>query len=200
MGGSIRVIIVKDKIVTKKTRWTNSLPSFVQDSNFIDCKKEWVDEYINSPSDYTTPQNDFSPEGYGLDVFDFDKKIIYSCQGYCSYKAIDFIDMLFYEESKEVIKELFSRELLRIQYNFIGEIQTITESFEYFLDKLNYFIDQKHARFIIDWEKTGWTLKKYKETKEQWEEYFFEIQNNYELTESEKEHWNDWINSIEVED
>lgn len=44
MGGAIRVITIKDKIVHKQTRWTNNLPGFVKHYKFIQRDPKWYIE------------------------------------------------------------------------------------------------------------------------------------------------------------
>jgi hypothetical protein len=92
MGGSIRVVIKLDGTMHKQIRMTNYLPNFVPYPEFINVDKEYVQAYINrgSPEDQVEKQT-ISPYDYGLDVFDFDAKKLWTMQNYCSYIDIDTI-------------------------------------------------------------------------------------------------------------
>ena len=90
MGGTIRVIHVIDKQIDKQSRWTNSLPEYVKTDKFISGDRKWINDYLTRKSAYREDDESFSPNGYGLDVFDFDKREIHTCQGYCSYSEISY--------------------------------------------------------------------------------------------------------------
>lgn len=92
MGGSIRVVTKIDGVTHKQIRWTNVLPEWVKHTNFIKCDKAYVQAYIDraNPEEQEEVQT-ISPYGYGLDVFDFDAKKLWTMQGYCSYIDIDTI-------------------------------------------------------------------------------------------------------------
>jgi len=96
MGGSIRVVHKLNGVITKQTRWTNSLDDYVQNSQFIKSDPEHIQEYLNRPTDYGEPPEHFAPNGYGLDFFDFDKKEIHTWQGYTSYQDIEYIALFLW--------------------------------------------------------------------------------------------------------
>ena len=90
MGGSIRVVHRIGGEINKQTRWTNSLPGYVQNEKFVEGDPEYVKEYLSRPSEWREKKEYFAPNGYGLDFYDFDKKIIHTIQGYTSYKDIEY--------------------------------------------------------------------------------------------------------------
>ena len=96
MGGSIRVVTKIDGVISKQTRWTNSLPQFVKNESFLNCDREYVQEYNNRESKYRESNETFSPNSYGLDFYDFDSKKIYTNQGYCGYSDIDMTEIFIY--------------------------------------------------------------------------------------------------------
>ena len=90
MGGSIRVVHRIGGVIDKQTRWTNSLPGYVQNAKFINGDPEYVKEYQTRPSEWRGEQEFLAPNGYGLDFYDFDKKTIHTVQGYTSYNTIEY--------------------------------------------------------------------------------------------------------------
>lgn len=85
MGGTVAVTVRLDEnTIIADTRWTNALPSFVQDMRFIDGDRAYVQRYLDVPSDLKgRPLN--APYGYGLVVFDLPTRSILSMQGYSGF-------------------------------------------------------------------------------------------------------------------
>lgn len=96
MGGLIRVVHVCDGEVDKQSRWTNSLPEYVKSDSFIEGDRAYIKEYMQRKSEYRAKREHFAPSGYGLDVFDFDRKEIRTCQGYCDYTEISYNSVRMY--------------------------------------------------------------------------------------------------------
>lgn len=96
MGGKIRVIHIVDGETSIQSRHTNPLPEYVKNMKFIKGDREYIKEYINTPSSFREKREYFSPNGYGLDIYDFDKKIIYNCQSYTHLKTIQRVSLLLY--------------------------------------------------------------------------------------------------------
>lgn len=86
MGGAIRVITIVNNTIHRQDRWTNSQPNFVHNPLFFERDPAYIYRYLTSNDDPS--DTSFSPDGYGLDVFDFDNKRIYTCQGYCRYGSV----------------------------------------------------------------------------------------------------------------
>lgn len=96
MGGAIRVVHRIGGSIDKQTRWTNSLPAYVKNADFVNGTPEYIEEYIKRPSEYRHPTDDFSPDGYGIDFFDFESRTIHTMQGYCDYTDIEYSSIFIY--------------------------------------------------------------------------------------------------------
>jgi hypothetical protein len=111
MGGSITVIIrEEDGKIHKMCRWTNSLPYFTKDLNFINKDKKHLKDYLkvfySMENDYKRVQKKggnyrfqmtdcyipysgyIAPIEYGLVLIDYQTEQIISCQGYSSLNTI----------------------------------------------------------------------------------------------------------------
>ena len=90
MGGSIAITIIKNGERIHMTRHTNIMPYNLHHPDFLNGGKTYDDfiEHFEQIKDnpefiYSNPW-DFSPEGYGIVIIDFDRRKIYSSQGYCA--------------------------------------------------------------------------------------------------------------------
>jgi len=129
MGGSIKTIIIRDEKQNILDGYTNSLPEFVKTDKFIDGDKEWIDEYIKCY--YNSKM--FTPNDYGLDIFNFDKKEILTCQCYCSYNNIEYTSISLYmgghvltttenqDKPPFVSKRMWDKGMIRLTANFYDE-------------------------------------------------------------------------------
>ena len=106
MGGAIKVIIKHEGIVHKQTRWTNLIPRFVLTDKFVEGDVLHIHDYLNAESAYSDPSDDFSPDGYGLLVFDFDAKRIYDCQGYTGLNQYDSVHLLVQTQHNPALEQL----------------------------------------------------------------------------------------------
>lgn len=205
MGGAIRIIIIKDNIIHKQTRWTNPMPYFVEHYKFIERNNEWWNEYINQESQYKHPDDDFSPDGYGLVVLDSDNKRVFDCQNYSFLRTIDKTGILLEMSAQQkneyypdVVKKMIEKSMLK-EFSFgTKNISEITNSFEdimklYNKQKIPFSVSSVPDFFYIDWEKFGWEFKKFEESEEGYANYFEVVKKYYQLTNSEKNSWATWI-------
>lgn len=209
MGGAIRVITIKDGTTHKQTRWTNSLTYFVHHDKFIEKNSEWWNEYITKETDYSSAADDFSPEGYGLVVLDYDKKLIFSCQEYSSlrniYKTSVALEMDYVESNLDyhfptVIKRMISKGMLKEStWNSNETPVEILLPFDQIMKKYADEIDAKSTgwlkkcdslqNFYIDFEKFGWEYNSFEKDEKGYQEYYIQLQKHYSFTESEQKHW-----------
>ena len=117
MGGSIGFTAIKDGRVFKMCRWTNSMPGLFKSIQvlqpeidpeeterhfqrymkaWLDMKKDWEKHGPEGPFELNMTTSYFGnepdgmfPDGYGLVVMDYDRKKLYSMQGYCSFDHIN---------------------------------------------------------------------------------------------------------------
>jgi len=219
MGGSIRVVTIKDGVTKCTSRWTNVLPHFVKHDKFIEKDERWIKEYINQNSEYSDGSDNFSPEGYGLDVFDFDRKKIYTCQDYCGYDTIDYVAIELYvtdrvmgidnndtdEYYPSVAKRMWDKQMISSRIISLGtneEDMTFIKTFDeamkigkqLFKDRAKIFNNtKKYLEFVINWKQFGWELKEY----ENWRKYFNNIRLAYNLNEEEIKGWEERISEVE---
>jgi hypothetical protein len=220
MGGSIRVVTIFEGKIFPQTRWTNPNPFFVKNLNFLICKKEHIEEYLNDYEKcdgYSENEESFSPNGYGLDVFDFDKKIIYSTQCYCSYDTISY-SMVYnelasmFERKPEpddrnyypnIARELWDNNAIYID-NKRGYYSKDNLSFDASIKMFEKYYRDKNSppypEYHINWEKFGWKTFRFQENKEESKKMFDELKKNYSLTEKDVKEWEIYLKEKEHED
>lgn len=207
MGGYIRIIIKVDDKIYCQTRWTNAIPNFVQNTKFIECDRDYIHEYLNSPSTYREENEIFSPSGYGIDVFDFDSKQIYSCQYYTDYKTI--YKQFSHKEDFENIKDLFEKEYIsfvetsisnrKITKNILSK-EDVYKKYSKEFNKIreciikNIYKDNTSIREVIfNFGNTGWAYSKYNEMSEMYKT----IKKLYPLNDEENKEWKQAIEDEE---
>jgi len=177
MGGTIATIIKLNDKIYKLDGITNSLPEFVKIDKFIECDKKWIKYYISCFNEVKT----FSPEGYGLDIFDFDNKRILTMQGYCSYYTIDYTNILMYlngcvgtdtkvnDRPPEASKRMYNKKYTKLgTYSDDYKRLILDEQPEKYEDALKILKKQNKKRFRTDffnimWDKLGWTYIEFNE-------------------------------------
>lgn len=232
MGGTIRVITVLDSKVHKQSRWTNPLPDYVQTDKFVEGNKEWVEEYLSHYETSAYAENDetFSPNGYGLDVFDFDNKVLLTDQGYCQYDRIDYATValhlggnVIHGRKKEDVppattRRMFEKGMLGL-VNWVDgkgfqEVEcpdTYDEAWKIIQDTNEYrwntprrgldFTGFKKVKkpkvqamsFSILWEKMGWKVIKFEESKAGFKKMLEYCKKNYNLTEEDINDWKEFL-------
>jgi len=216
MGGSIRTVFIKDGQVYKQTRWTNGLPLFVKHDKFIEKNEEWINDYINQPSGYREEHETFSPSGYGLDIFDFDRKKIYSHQIYCNYDTIHYANIAIFlgkhasdiddpdYNYSEVTKRMWEKKMLTTKITYINSLKkeigkhTYEKALEMGKD---YFLkltlkERKYVEFIINWGDFGWELREYDNLRL----YLEDVKKVYTLTQEDLDVWEETIKENEDDD
>lgn len=221
MGGAVRVIVKKNDIIYKQTRWTNAMPGFVNHDKFIEKDEAWWDQYINQKTYYSTA-GDFSPEGYGLVIFDFDAKRIISKQGYCGFDDISYsaiwlelegcvigIDPADPDEFlPTIVKRMWEKEMLKViswdrvtnkwilEKTFDGksydEVWNFIEKNEKKSHKSNRPKKGKIYQFKVNFHKFGWELHEFGDYTP-WEKILKLVQEHYTLTDAEVKNWDNWI-------
>lgn len=124
MGGAIGYTKIKNGKREHQHRWTNAFPDFFNsysfhfpkspeafdeyirehDVSYIQMQEDWDKNGPDGPFEHnmtdfyfgTTPR--FAPKHYGALVVDFDKKIVYHCQGYSDFGTLhDSINLVYSE-------------------------------------------------------------------------------------------------------
>lgn len=218
MGGTIRVITVVDNNVYKQSRWTNPLPDYVKTDKFVKCDRIWINDYLShyDSSAYAEKEETFSPNGYGLDVFDFDNKRILTSQGYCSYERIDWSAIYLYmagcvitdlpveDQTPTTTKRMFEAGMLGMVDWGMKEISlpnTFDEALK-IMEETDQYRFHKHSQpppkviaigFSILWKKMGWDLIQFEESKKGFKEMLDYCNKNYTLTEKDVKVWKKFI-------
>ena len=201
MGGSIRTIIIKDDKIHSLDSYTNGLPDFVKNDKFI----EGDDEYLNKFIAYYISNQPFAPEGYGIDIFDFDKKKIINCQGYCSYDKYDLtsidihkMGMIISDVDKSNLppqstKRMWDKGMMKLDFE---NNMTFEESYKYLGKKKSFFVG-----YDIKWEDFGFEYIRYYDDFEgsvKMLEYVLNL--GYKLSNEDIDTWINWRGEIDVED
>ena len=194
MGGVIKVVIIKNGVVNDQLWSTSCLPDFVQNENFIMCNDSYIQEYIDESvdDDYDKTNLGFSPTCYGLDVFDFDKKVILTMQSYCGYRYIRSSDIILYcNQSKEyfdVVENMYNKNMLLP----INVIHGIKHSFKICVDVVCKGEYVRGDVFKIKWEELGWKHILFSDDViGSLKMYYYLQQSGYKICE---EGWNKWFN------
>jgi hypothetical protein len=174
MGGELKVIIKKEEEFKIQIAWTNGMPSIIKNDKFI----EGDDKYINN---FFIGNNEpFSPVQYGIDIFDFDKKLIINSQGYCNYREIDHTTISLYlggvyfdgidKEDENyfptVFRRMYDNGMLTTCNRIWGDERITFEPIDDFkiewylknIDKIRYKKKFSRLTFRINWEKYGWEI------------------------------------------
>lgn len=212
MGGSIRVVVKADNQINIQSRWTNPLPDFVKHPLFIERDPQHIAGYLSGESPYRLrPQDElFSPDGYGLDVFDMDNKRIYTTQGYCSYDQLEFPGIsLDRREPAQVqrYRDLWDKKYMgllhfkKFDQNWRDPAnQTLTVTGELSYDEALKLLEKDHRKdfhdgsqyvwFKVLWEQNGWQHKRYEETAAGYEAMLADLQaDGYNLSAASLEDW-----------
>lgn len=226
MGGSVKVILKKNDILYKQTRWTNPMPGFVQHDKFFERDEAWWDQYINQETEYKSPDDDFSPEGYGLVILDFDAKRIITRQGYSFFDAIHYSAIWLELDGgvigadpndpdnylPTIVKRMWEKGMLtavyydkkatsfNIDYNLASktyeEIWDVFEKNDGRSRNLISFINPRYYEFKINFDKLGWEYHKISESTP-WAEMLELVKKYYTLTDSELKNWDKWLEEDE---
>lgn len=184
MGGIIQVVNKINNKLYKQTRHTNGLPNYVYNKKFFDCDVNYINEYINKKDIYRTDDDDFLAPN--LDLFDFDDKIIYTYQSYCSYKAITYSEV-YINANKNTYKELFDDKYLIPTDN--GEVIDGDDFFDVY-EKMGKSPTYYNCNFEFDWVNIGWELLEYNNLKN----YHTIIKDKYGTSKDEDDIWERYIN------
>ena len=220
MGGSIRVVVKANDRINVQTRWTNPLPSFVKNPLFIECNEQHITEYLNQESRHRNPTSEelFSPTGYGLDVFDFDKKRIYSLQGYSSYDIQEFAGISLSRHDEEEYRrytDLWEKKYMGLmtfkvfdenwrdpanQSLYVNGQMTFEAAMKHLkADHDKRMAKRKYVWFQIQWEKLGWQLKRYEEDAAGYKQMLVDlIQDGYPLSIDAQLDWQEQLTERET--
>lgn len=221
MGGDIRVIHVIDDKPNIQVRWTNPLPDYVKADRFMNFDLEYINEYLNKPSEHRYDgEAVFAPVGYGLDVFDFNKKKIYTNQGYCQYTHIHFTSVLTYihdriwpkpdkdtdEYYPNIVKRMFDvgmvtpciRSYDSASNSVVNEPITGIADFDKLIRKM-YELEyptigkRQMTTFEVNWDRFGWEVIKFEESLKGWETFRDLMISEYKISDSDTKVWNDYL-------
>lgn len=214
MGGSIRVITKLNNEIYKHTRWTNRLPEYVVSDKFIERDEKYINEYLEEykNSYYKSDIELFSPCDYGLDVFDFDKKVIISNQMYCSYLQIDTAAISLYlngvvitdsnsnneDVPPQKTKRMYDKKQISLKRGWfdnessnIEQPKTYEKAWELASKSTKKY--KESLNFKVNWEDFGWKYIKFEESDNGFIEMLDYCIKNYHLSTEEIKDWIDYI-------
>jgi len=203
MGGSIRIVTKLNNELHTHTRWTNALPEYVMSDKFIEKDEKYIKKYLENykTSQYKLDIELFSPCDYGLDVFDFDKKVILSNQGYCAYDMIETVSISlslrytnFTDRNEEILKtkRMYDKKQLSLVKGY--DEQSVVEQPETYEKAWKLMDDSGEViNFKVNWEDFGWKYIRFEESEKGFIEMLDYCVKNYKLT---LEDIKDWVTFI----